>query len=167
MQIGTRCLKAFLLYTAVLFAPTGCAATGPSFTSVSQSIPTLSSNQARLYFMRDSSFMNSGLTARVRLNGVNVANLNMGGFVYADRPAGAVQIMIDAPLNTGDARKSINMEAGKTYYFLVSNNESNVIAGSFGGLIGALAEGGGRFVFAQISEASGLEQLKTKKLSGG
>ena len=111
--------------------------------------------------------MNSGLTARVHINGEPVADLNMSGFVYVDRPAGTIRIMIDAPLNTGDARKTLTTEVGQTYYFLVSNNESNVMAGSFGGLLRPLADGGGRFVFGQISEASGLEQLKTKKLSGG
>lgn len=145
---------------------TGCAATGPAYTTVSQSIPEVNSNQSRLYFMRDSSFINGGLVARVHLNGERVADLNMGGFVYIDRPAGNIRIMIDAPLNTGDAKGSLNAEAGQTYYFLVSNNDSNVMSGMIGGVIGAVADGGGRFVFSEISESSGKEQLKTKKLSG-
>ena len=58
------------------------------------------------------------------------------------------------------------VENGKTYYFLVANDSSNVMAGLIGGAIGAASEGGGRFAFYQIPEAMALEQLKTKKLSG-
>jgi hypothetical protein len=90
----------------------------------------------------------------------------MDGFAYVDRSAGDVLIMVDAPLNFGDARKMITVENGKTYYFLVANNFSNIMGGALGGVIGAAAEGGGRFIFYQIPEATGVEKLKTKKLSG-
>ena len=125
-----------------------------------------------MYFLREGSFANSGLTARVHLNGTKVVDLNMDGFAYADRPASAVQIMIDAPLNPGEARQMVNIESGKTYYFFVANNDSNINAGTmsilagFGSLLGPIAEGGGRFIFYQIPEAAALEKLKTKKLSG-
>lgn len=109
--------------------------------------------------------MNSGLTARVHLNGTKVADLNMDGFVYVDRPAGNVLIMIDAPWNIGNASKMFNAESGKTYYFFVTKNSSNVMAGSLFGVIGAASEGGGRFAFYRIPEAMGLEKLKTKRLS--
>ena len=72
----------------------------------------------------------------------------------------------DAPLNFGEARKMFTVENAKTYYFLVANDSSNVMAGLIGGAIGAASEGGGRFAFYQIPEAMALEQLKTKKLSG-
>ena len=68
----------------------------------------------------------------------------------------------DAPLNFGEARKMFTVENGKTYYFLVANDSSNVMAGLIGGAIGAASEGGGRFAFYQIPEAMALEQLKTK-----
>ena len=58
------------------------------------------------------------------------------------------------------------VENGKTYYFLVANDSSNVMAGLIGGAIGAASEGDGRFAFYQIPEAMALEQLKWKKLSG-
>ena len=167
MQLRTHTLKSFLLYTALVFVLTGCAATGPSFSTVKQSIPDLISDQARLYFIRDSSFINSGLTARVHINGANIANLNMDGFVYVDRPAGAAQIMIDAPLNFGEAARMVRLEGGKTYYFYVANNSSNVWAGSLFGVYGAVSQGGGRFAFTQIPPEMGAEQIKTKKWSGG
>ena len=116
--------------------------------------------------MRESSFINSIIAARIHANGVRVVELNMSGFAYADLPAGEILIMIDDLLNPGESRQMINIESGKTYYFLVANNSSNVMAGAIGGFIGAVSEGGGRFAFYRISEEMALEQLKIKKLSG-
>ena len=166
MTTKAHSITSHFLFAVVLSLISGCAATGPSYTFVKSTIPQLKSDQARLYFLREGSFVNSGLTARVHLNGTKVVNLNMDGFAYADRPAGSVLIMIDAPLNPGEARQMINIESGKRYYFFVANNSSNVMAGALFGLIGAVAEGSGRFVFYRIPEAMALEQLKTKKLSG-
>jgi hypothetical protein len=159
-------MRAILLATIIVSFISGCAATGPSYTSVKATIPQLQSENARIYFLREGGFVNSGLTARVHLNGIKVVDLNMDGFAFVDRPAGNVMIMVDAPLNFGEARKMFTVESGKTYYFLVANDSSNVMAGLIGGAIGAASEGGGRFAFYQIPEAMALEQLKTKKLSG-
>jgi len=166
MATKTHFIKPLFLILVLVSFVSGCAATGPSYTSVKSTIPQLQSEQARLYFLREGSFANSGLTARVHLNGTKVMDLNMDGFAYVDRPAGNVLIMIDAPLNFGEARQMLTVESGKTYYFFVANNSSNIMAGAIGGAIGAATEGGGRFLFYQIPEAMALDQLKTKKKSG-
>ena len=159
-------MRPILLAAIIVSLISGCAATGPSYTSVKSTIPQLQSDKVRVYFLRDSGFMNSGLTARVHINGTKVADLNMDGFAYVDRPAGNVLIMIDAPLNFGEARQMFNLESGKKYYFFVANNSSNVMAGALGGAIGAASEGGGRFAFYRIPKEMGVEKLKTKKFSG-
>jgi len=166
MAIKPYFIKPLFLISIVVLFISGCAATGPSYTSIKSTIPQLTSEQARLYFLREGSFANSGLTARVNLNGTKVVDLNMDGFAYVDRPAGNVLIMIDAPLNFGEARQMFTVESGKTYYFLVANDSSNIMAGAIGGAIGAATQGGGRFMFYQIPEDMALEQLKTKKKSG-
>jgi len=166
MMIKAQFIKSLLLIVVVVSFVSGCAATGPSYTSIKTTIPQLTSDQARLYFLREGEFTNAGLTARVHLNGAKVVDLNMDGFAYADHQAGEVLIMIDASLNPGEAKQTIKIESGKTYYFSVSNNSDNVMAGALFGIIGAAAEGGGRFTFTRISEAKALEQLKTKQLSG-
>ena len=163
---STHFIRSLFLFAILVSFISGCAATGPSYTSVKSTLPQLQSDNARIYFLREGSFVNSGLTARVHLNGIKVVDLNMDGFAYVNRPAGNVLIMVDAPLNFGEAKKMFTVESGKTYYFLVANDSSNVMAGLIGGAIGAAAEGGGRFAFYQIPEAIALEQLKTKKLSG-
>ena len=159
-------IKPHCLILVLVSFISGCAATGPSYTSVKSTTPQLQSDNARIYFLREGGFMNSGLTARVHLNGIKVVDLNMDGFAYVDRPAGNVLIMIDAPLNFGEAIKMAGLKSGKTYYILVANDSGNVMAGSLFGAIGAASQGGGRFAFYEIPEEMAQEQLKTKKLSG-
>jgi hypothetical protein len=166
MMIKAQFIKSLLLIVVVVSFVSGCAATGPSYTSIKTTIPQLTSDQARLYFLREGSFMGAGITARVRLNGTHVADLNTDGFAYADSPPGNVLIMIDASLNPGEAKQTIKIESGKTYYFLVAPNSDRVMGGVLFGFIGAAAVGGGPFTFSRISEATALEQLKTKNLSG-
>lgn len=160
-KLFTAC---FLCLVALFVS--ACAATGPSYTAVQQSIPVLKMDESRLFFIRDSSFMNSGLTARVHIRGAKVADLNMNGFFYTDQKPGSAQIMIDAPLNFGEAVRNVNLEAGQAYYFYVANNSSNVWAGSLFGAYGAISQGGGRFAFTQISNDYGAEQIKDKSWSG-
>ena len=197
MTTSTHFIRSLFLFAILVSFISGCAATGPSYTSLKSTISQLKSDNARIYFLREGSFVNYEFTARVHLNGIKVVGLNNNGFAYVDRPAGNVLIMVaatcsisqfglaaaywdlligfwctddplrkDAPLNFGEARKMFTVENGKTYYFLVANDSSNVMAGLIGGAIGAASEGGGRFAFYQIPEAMALEQLKTKKLSG-
>jgi hypothetical protein len=104
--------------------------------------------------------------AKVHIDGMKVSNLKMGGFFFTDHPAGRVNIMIDAPLNFGEAKQLFEVESGKTHYFVVDNNMENVL---LGGLVGALAtsrSSNGRFTFRPIPEAEGLNNLKTMKFSG-
>ena len=200
MTTITHFIRSLFHFAILVSLISGCAETGPSYTSVKSTIPQLQSDNARIYFLREGSFVNYEFTARVHLNGRKVVGLNNNGFAYVDRPAGNVLIMVaattpsisqfglaaaywdhltglwrtdgprrkDAPLNFGEARKMFTVENGKTYYFLVANDSSNVMAGLIGGAIGAASEGGGRFAFYQIPEAMALEQLKTNvmKLSG-
>ena len=187
MTTSTHFIRSLFLFAILVSFISGCAESGPRYTSVKSTIPQLQSDNARIYFLREASSVNYGLTARVHLNGRKVVGLNNNGFAYVDRPAGNVLIMVaatcsisqfglaaaywdllteDAPLNFGEARKMFTVESGKTYYFLVANDSCNVMAGLIAGAIGAASEGGGRFAFYQIPEAMALEQLKTKKLSG-
>lgn len=145
---------------------TACAATGPSYTQMQQSSGTLESGHARLYFMRGSDLVNAGLVARVHIDGIKVANLKMGGFFFTDHPAGQVKIMIDAPLNYGEAKQLFEAESGKTHYFVVDNNMGNVLVGSLVGALGTLRSSNGRFTFRSIPEAEGLNNLTTMKFSG-
>ena len=96
MTTSTHFIRTLFLFAILVSFISGCAETGPRYTSVKSTIPQLQSDNARIYFFREGSFVNSGLTARVHLNGIKVVDLNMDGFAYVNRPAGNVLIMVTA-----------------------------------------------------------------------
>jgi hypothetical protein len=159
-------MKKFLIFTLIAFVISGCSATGPTYRSLQTTISQLDQGNARLYFMRDSGFLAGGINARIQINGQTKPGLANGGFIFTDEKAGNIYIKIDGgPFNPGDANLTINAAAGKTYYFLVTPNTSNIMAGGMFGLLGSAARGDGTFLFHQISERLAKEKLKTKKLS--
>ena len=86
--------------------------------------------------MRDSAFMGSGMTARVHVNGLKISGLPMDGFFYTDQNSGDVLIMVDAAFNFGDAKTTMKLEKGQTYYFLVGPNSSHITSGALWGALG-------------------------------
>jgi hypothetical protein len=160
----TRLLKSLFLFIGVAIAVTGCAATGPSYTSIKSTIPQLQSDQARLYFLRESTLMASAIAARIQINGRKFADLYSGGFVYTDLIADEVFIMVDASLNPGEWQGTFKLDAGKNHYFFVTPNSNKVMAGAMFGLMGAAVTKGGPFIVYPIPEDMALEKLKTMKL---
>ena len=78
MTTSTHFIRSLFLFAILVSFISGCAATGPipqfgpSYTSVKSTIPQLKSDNARIYFLREASSVNYGLTARVHLNGRKV-----------------------------------------------------------------------------------------------
>lgn len=82
-----RWIGGFLL--AVLAAGLfGCSATGPRFSEVSQSLPSLGENEGRIYFFRNS-FMGAAVQPEVSVNGRLVGKSQPNSFFFIDRPAGS------------------------------------------------------------------------------
>ena len=158
--------KQFTLLSLIIIVIGGCSATGPAYRSLKSTISQLETGKARLYFMRDSGFMASASNARIQVNEKTKPGLSMGGFIYTDEKAGNIYIKVDGgPFTPGDAKLTINAESGKTYYFSVTPNTSNIMAGALLGILGSVARGDGTYLFHQISERVAEEKLKTKKLS--
>ena len=159
-------LKQFSFLGLIIFIIAGCSATGPSYQSLKSTISQLETGQARLYFIRDSSLMGSGLSARIIVNEKVMPGLGMGGFIYTDEKIGNIYIKVDGgSFQPGEAKLTLDAKIGKIYYFSVEPNRSNIAAGAFFGVLGSAAQGGGPFVFNRISEQVAQEKLKTKKLS--
>ena len=95
-------IRPLFLYAVTVSLISGCAATGPSYTSIKSTIPQLQSDNARVYFLRESTFMNAAIAARIQVNGVKVVDLYNDGFIYLDRPPGNVFIMVDAFMYPGE-----------------------------------------------------------------
>lgn len=75
-----------LLALALVLA--GCAATGPKFTEVEASMPTLQDGQGRIVFYRSSSMVGVAVQPDLKLNDQVVGTSKPGSFFFVDRSAG-------------------------------------------------------------------------------
>jgi hypothetical protein len=105
----------------------GCAS-GPKFSEVSSSIPSIPAAEGRIYFFRSSSMMGAALQPDVRLNGEVVGTSKPGGFFYVDRPAGSYTA---AASTDKDKAATFTLAVGETKYLRTSP--------TFGVLVGGIA----------------------------
>lgn len=70
-------------------ALTGCAASGPKLAEMSSSIPTLKSDQGRVYFYRKDTLFGAGLQPNIKLDGAVVGESSRNSFFYVDAAVGS------------------------------------------------------------------------------
>lgn len=103
-------LTGLLLVLAV--ALTGCAS-GPKFTEVKSSIPTIGANKGRIYFFRSNSLVGSAIQPSVTLNGEKVGDSVPGGFFFVDRTPGNYEVSMSTEI---ERKASFTLEQGQTRY---------------------------------------------------
>jgi len=81
-----RWIGGFLLavLAACLF---GCSASGPRFSEMAGSLPSLGENEGRIYFYRNS-ILGAAVQPEVTVNGQIVGKSQPGSFFFIDRPTG-------------------------------------------------------------------------------
>lgn len=84
-------LRAVAALAAVLLI--AACASGPKFSEVSGSIPTLGADQGRIYFYRTST-LGAAIHPTINLNGVAVGSSQPGGFFFVDRPPGDYEVVM-------------------------------------------------------------------------
>ena len=94
MKVLASLWSAFALALTV----TGCA-TGPKFTEVKSSIPSLSQDKGRIYFYRSGTMFGSGIQPSVKLNGVVVGDSKPGGFFYIDVPPANYEVVLSTEVD--------------------------------------------------------------------
>ena len=72
----------------VLSVLTGCAATGPLYSDISASIPTLPANKGRIYFYRSDTAFGAAVTSDISLNGKVVGKSERASVFYVDQTPG-------------------------------------------------------------------------------
>ncbi len=72
----------------VLSVLTGCAATGPLYSDMSASIPTLPANKGRIYFYRSDTAFGAAVTSDISLNGKVVGKSERASVFYVDQIPG-------------------------------------------------------------------------------
>ncbi len=86
MTIG-RALLATVLPVLLL---SGCA-TGPKYSEVASTIPSLTPSRGRIYFYRPS-VMGAAVQPDIKLNGQKVGTAKPGGFYFVDRDPGNYEV---------------------------------------------------------------------------
>jgi len=85
-EVMKRCWRA-LAWCVAAVVLTGCAATGPRFSEVQASFPTIKPGHGRLMVYRTGG-LGQAVQPDVRLNGEVVGKMEPEGFFFVDRPVG-------------------------------------------------------------------------------
>ena len=99
----------FLLLVGGLIG--GCA-TGPKYSEIKSSIPSLAAGKGRVYFYR-SGAMGAAIKPEIRLNGLPVGHSEANGFFFVDRDPGQYTVAMSTET---DFTMSFALSAGQTRY---------------------------------------------------
>lgn len=118
-------LLAFVWGVGAFLMLTGCAATGASYQSVSQGLPTLKASDARIYFYRSASMVGAAIQPEILLDNQVVGRSQPGGFFYVDTRPGRHWV---AAQTEDEGKLELDVQPGETVYVASSI--------SFGVLVG-------------------------------
>ncbi|WXG52724.1 MAG: DUF2846 domain-containing protein [Candidatus Sedimenticola sp. (ex Thyasira tokunagai)] len=102
--------KIFLLLLVVTVS--GCAS-GPKYTEVESSIPTVEPGKGRIYFYRSATMMGSGIQPEVNLNSEKVGDSQPGGFFFVDRGPGDYEVVLSTEV---DKKLTFELDNGEENY---------------------------------------------------
>ena len=103
-------MRIVMLLLAVVLA--GCAASGPKYSEIKNSIPALQPEQGRIFFYRSSS-VGFAVQPNILLNGAVVGEMVPQGFFYVDRAPGTY---LATARTEAEASVEIPLAANETKY---------------------------------------------------
>ena len=110
-----RMLKA--LFTIGIFALLFACATGPKYEEVQATFPDISPNNGRVFFYRKAVMFGDAIQPEVKMNGQVVGLAQPGGFFFADRPAGDMEVLTSTEV---DERLTFTLDEGEVRYVKLS-----------------------------------------------
>jgi len=113
--LRTAVLRGWVLVAAVVVLA-GCAS-GPKYSEMSSTIPTLRPGEGRIFFLRSSSMLGAAIQPDIRLNGQVVGASKPGGFFYVDRTAGRY---IASTATETEKTVTFALDPGETKYLRTS-----------------------------------------------
>jgi hypothetical protein len=131
----------------------GCGTTGPENAELART--ALKPSQARLKIFRAATVVGAAGSARVQVDGRQVADLGVGGSTMLDVPAGTHKIVVDHWSHPNVYTMTLDAKPGMLYTLEVSLRPEAAVAGMFG-LVGVFAE-------ASANENGGSYQIKLVK----
>lgn len=100
------------LFAAFVLLLSACAS-GPKMADVQSSIPTLKTNEGRVYFYRAGSMLGAAIQPNISLNGKVVGESVPGGFFFVDQPTGPMEVVVATEV---EKKLTFVLEAGQTRY---------------------------------------------------
>jgi uncharacterized protein YceK len=140
MAAWLRCFNVICLVLLVAAPMSGCGTTTDENASLAGK--PLKGAQARLKIFRTSEFIAAVPSARVKVDGRQVAELGVGGSTMLDVPAGARTVVVDAVGHPNVYSITLKAKAGMLYTLEISPRTEAAVAGALFGLVGALVEAG-------------------------
>ncbi len=147
-----RLLKAgFFVILAPLFgALAACGNTSAENAELAKA--PLNGGNARIKIYRTQEYIAAAGSARVKLNGKQIADMGIGGSIIRDVPAGSHQIIVDHWGHPNVYAITLKAKPGTLYTLEVSPRTDAALAGMFG-LVGSLVE-------ASVNENGGTFQIR-------
>ncbi len=102
-------ISILFLFVSIL---SGCATTGPQYSSIKPSIPVIEYEKGRIFFYRPSS-LGAAIIPNVLLNNEKVGEAKSWGFFYVDRSPGNFEVLLSTEV---DKRLTFTLEQGQTRY---------------------------------------------------
>lgn len=140
MTIWLRCFSVVCLILLGATSMTGCGTTTDENASLVGR--PLKGAQARLKIYRTSEFIAAVPSARVKIDGRQVAELGVGGSTVLDVPAGSRTVVVDAIGHPNVYSITLKAKAGMFYTLEVAPRTEAAVAGALFGVVGALVEAG-------------------------
>lgn len=141
-----RWIGGFLL-AALAACLVGCSATGPRYSEMAESLPSLGENAGRIYFYRDS-ILGAAVQPEVTVNGQVVGKSQPRSFFFIDRPAGTYRA---SARTEAEGSIDIVLLARQTAYIEMSINMGFLI---------------GRPAFERVAESEGRKALPSLAYGG-
>ncbi|OQA33301.1 MAG: hypothetical protein BWY57_01303 [Betaproteobacteria bacterium ADurb.Bin341] len=101
-----------LLVAGLVILLSACAS-GPKMAEVQSSIPTLKTNEGRIYFYRAGSMVGAAIQPNISLNSKVVGESIPGGFFFIDQPPGPMEVVVATEV---EKKLTFMLEAGQIRY---------------------------------------------------
>ncbi|MET0194268.1 MAG: hypothetical protein ABW200_12980 [Hyphomicrobiaceae bacterium] len=157
MAAWLRFVSVICLVLLVSTPMTGCGTTTDENASLAGK--PLKGAQARLKIFRTSELIAAVPSARVKVDGRQVAELGVGGSTMLDVPAGSRTVVVDALGHPNVYSVTLKAKAGMLYTLEVSPRTEAAVAGVLFGLVGSLVEAG-------INQNGGTFQVRVTDVQG-
>jgi len=135
------------LLAALAACLVGCSATGPRYSEMAESLPSLEENAGRIYFYR-ASILGAAVQPEVTVNGQVVGKSQPRSFFFIDRPAGTYRA---SARTEAEGSIDIVLLARQTAYIEMSINMGFLV---------------GRPAFERVAESEGRKALPSLAYGG-